>query len=246
MKSRPLVFGHRGAAGYAPENTLLSIAKALDLGADGVEVDVRTCAGGELVVFHDEALDRITDGSGLVSETPLETLRSLDAGYGQKIPLVEEVLDLVRGRALLNLEIKDSRAVSPLSATLRRAVASGWNLGNLLVSCFEHEVLREFRHLSFEVPIALLSGLAYAGLVGEALSLGAEAVHLSRDAAGRKVIGEAHSAGLRVRVYTVNDPGEMLALAEMGADGLFTDFPDRAFLGFTAPGAGPPSRDRRP
>lgn len=229
MRSEPLlVFGHRGAAGHAPENTLLSVSRALDFGTDGVEVDVRTCLGGELVIFHDETLERVTGAKGRVADTPLSQIRSLDAGFGERIPLAEEVLDLVQGRAILNLEIKDPRSVGPLARLLEGRLRGGHPPEELLVSCFQVQVLREFRSLLPRVPLALLSAPSRAQCLKEARVLGAEAIHLGREAAGVDAIEDGHRAGLRVRFYTVNEPGDVLALSQMGADGVFTDFPDRA------------------
>ena len=98
--------GHRGAAGHEPENTLRSFRKALDLGADMVELDVHLCGTGELVVIHDETVDRTTDGSGSVRDMPFHELRGLDAGKGERIPTLREVLDLLEGRAGVNIELK--------------------------------------------------------------------------------------------------------------------------------------------
>lgn len=223
-----LVFGHRGAAGHAPENTLLSVSRAIEFGADGVEVDVRTCLGGELVVFHDEDLGRVTGKPGRVEDAHLARLRSLDAGGGERIPLAEEVLDLVRGRALLNLEIKNPRAAEPLAELLRETVAGGHDPDALLVSSFEAASLESFRKILPAVPIALLAEGGGEGFCERALMLGARFLNLGLGAATRGRIEEARRHGLDALVYTVNDPEEIRNLSAMGALGVFTDFPDRA------------------
>ena len=94
-----IIIGHRGAMGYEPENTLRSFQKALDLGVDMIEFDVHLCKSGELVVFHDEKVNRTTNGQGYIAQKSLEKLKELDAGQGEKIPTLEEVLDLVKGKA---------------------------------------------------------------------------------------------------------------------------------------------------
>ncbi len=101
-----LKIGHRGAMGYAPENTLGSFAKALELGVDGIELDVHVCKSGEVVVIHDERVDRTTNGKGQVKEMTLKELKELDAGKGERIPTLEEVLDFVDRRAFIDIELK--------------------------------------------------------------------------------------------------------------------------------------------
>jgi glycerophosphoryl diester phosphodiesterase len=229
LDPRPfLLIGHRGAAGHAPENTLLSIEKALALGADWVEVDVRVSLDGVPVILHDETLERTTSGRGPASSFPLAHLRALDAGAGERIPLAREVLDLLCGRAGLNLEIKDACAAEPLASLLREALEKGWRARDLLVSSFEESALGFVAGGLPEVPLGLLSVTAKPGIATRARALGATALGLPVTAFGREVADEAHGAGLRVFVFTANDEETVLGLREMGADGAFTDFPDIA------------------
>ncbi|RLG46262.1 MAG: glycerophosphodiester phosphodiesterase, partial [Thermoproteota archaeon] len=110
------VVGHRGASAYEPENTVRSIRRAFEMGADAVEVDARVSKDGHVVIIHDETVDRTTNGTGLVSELSLEEIRALDAGKGEKIPTLQEVLEEIRGKGCLFLEIKvDEAAVPSLS-----------------------------------------------------------------------------------------------------------------------------------
>src|SRR6056297_2287931 len=101
-----LKIGHRGAMGYEPENTLRSFKKAIELNVDMVELDVYVCSSGELVVIHDDKVDKTTNGKGYVSEKSFDELRKLDAGMGEKIPTLQEVLDLIDKRAKVNIELK--------------------------------------------------------------------------------------------------------------------------------------------
>ena len=123
-----LCIGHRGAKGLEPENTLRSVRKALDLGVDGVEIDVYL-AGGQLVVIHDETLERTTNGRGLVEEQSFDYLRSLDAGMGEKIPTLREVFDTVNRRAFINVELKGSGTAEPVFALVGEYLDRGMEEG---------------------------------------------------------------------------------------------------------------------
>ena len=151
---RFLCIGHRGARGHAPENTLLSIDTGIRLGADMIEFDVQRC-DNELVVIHDPRLERTTNGVGRVEECRFDYLRSLDAGQGQQIPTLQEVLDLVEARVPLNIEIKSAGGTATrVAAALREAIADGWNPSQFLVSSFHLPELYEFKQAAPEIPIA--------------------------------------------------------------------------------------------
>ncbi len=122
-----LCIGHRGAAGLEPENTLRSVRRALEVGADGIEIDVH-CLDGELVVIHDHSLNRTTNGAGALRHHTLAEARQLDAGKGERIPFLREVLDLVDRRALVNIELKGARTAAPQVriAGVARVRFPGW------------------------------------------------------------------------------------------------------------------------
>jgi len=223
------VIGHRGARGHAPENTLLGIDTGIALGAPWVEFDVQLHPSGALLVFHDLTLDRTTNGSGFLADQPLAALRALDAGAGQIIPTLEEVLDLVDQRVGVNIELKSAGGTAEaVAAVIRSYVDAGWPVDKFLVSSFHLPELWEFKQLAPEIPIgALLCGvpLDWAGC---ALELGAATLNLSSEFVDPRLIADAHAHGIKVYVYTVNDVAEMRLLRGMGVDGVFTDHPDRA------------------
>src|SRR5262249_20682605 len=147
-----LIFGHRGAPGYPrrAENTCASFRKALRSGASGLEFDVRRCGDGRLVVVHDETIDRTTNGRGRVGKLSYEELRRFDAGFGEPIPLLTDVLDEFGGRCLLNIELKDAGIASDVKElVLQRQLDA-----HVIVSAFEWN---ELQRLGPEIPIALLS-----------------------------------------------------------------------------------------
>jgi glycerophosphoryl diester phosphodiesterase len=223
----PLCIAHRGASGLEPENTLRSFARAVELGATWLELDVQLL-GDHLVVLHDDTVDRTTNGTGRLQDFTLARLRTLDAGVGERIPLLQEVLDLVAGRAGIHVELKGEGTTAPTVALLARALASGqWAAGSFVLSSFDWGRLEEARALAPELPIAVL----VAGYVGPealeaALRLGADAVHVGKWATRGGIVRDAHARGLAVRVFTVNERWEYELMRRIGIDAVFTDHPE--------------------
>jgi len=216
-----IIFGHRGAPGLPRhgENTCASFRKALDAGANGLEFDVRRCRDGQIVVIHDETIDRTTNGRGRVRDLTFEQLGQFDAGSGENIPLLADVLDQFGSRCLLNIELKDPG----IAVDVKKLVLDRHLEDAVLVSSFEWE---ELAPLTKEIPIALLSSKS-RGLTQSATNLGATAIHPRRDIVTRRLVNSAHDAKLSVHVWTVNDPAELAHFQAMGVDGIFTDFPER-------------------
>jgi len=234
---RPVCIAHRGASGQEPENTLRAFARALELGATWIECDVHHLHD-RLVVIHDDTVDRTTDGEGSLSAHSLGELRALDAGNGERIPYLDEVLELAAGRARLNVELKGDGTVEPTVKLLQDAVASGkWRPEQFVLSSFEWPKLQEARRLEPSLPVAPLMGKGAGGeLLETADRMGAEAIHISRWSARARLIDAAHLRGLDVRVFTVNSAWEYDLLQRLGVDGFFTDFPLRALAwGASAP-----------
>lgn len=227
--SRPFtVIGHRGARGHAPENTLLSLDVALKLGADWVEVDVQH-HDGALLLMHDLRLERTTNGSGRLADHSFDALRLLDAGQGQKIPTLQEALNLLDQRIGLNVELKTwNGCAEAVAEVLRDALAQGWPADKVLVSSFHLPELYEFHERLPEIPIGVLTcgvPLDWAGVCAE---LGASTLNVSDEFVDERLVADAHARGLKVYVYTVNHPDEMRRMQALGLDGIFTDYPDRA------------------
>lgn len=222
-----LCIGHRGARGHAPENTLLSIDTGMRLGADMIEFDVQRCQD-KLVVIHDPRLERTTSGTGRVDQVRFDYLRSLDAGKGQQVPTLQEVLALIEARLPLNIEIKSARGTGALvAAAVRDALADGWTAGQFLVSSFHLPELYEFKQMAPEVPVAALVCGVPLDWAACAVELGASALNISAEFADERLIQDAHTRGLKVYAYTVNHPEDITALRAAGLDGVFTDYPDR-------------------
>lgn len=225
----PVCIAHRGASGTEPENTLRAFDRALKQGATWLELDLHH-VHGRLLVIHDECVDRTTSGEGRLAALSLEDLRSLDAGRGEKIPFLEEVIELIGGRARLNLELKSTDALAPTLELIQAAVASGvWKPERFLLSAVDWDILARARELEPAIPLAPLAGKGAGAEVLEAGErLGAEAVHVSRWSARSRFVGSAHARGLSVRVYPINRQWEFELMVRLNVDGIFTDFPARA------------------
>src|SRR5260370_42354889 len=156
MTHKLFSFGHRGASGHEPENTVRSVRRALELGADGIEVDVYF-ADGQLVGIHDDTLERTTNGHGRVMQKSFAYLRSLDAGLGEKIHTLPEIFDAVNRRAVINVELKGPHTAAPVVALITGYVnRHGWRFDDFLVSSFDHAQLREAKQLCPEIRIGAL------------------------------------------------------------------------------------------
>lgn len=220
-------FAHRGASGDAPENTLRSVQRALELGADGVEVDAHL-ADGRLMVIHDATLNRTTNGTGSVAKSTFSHLRSLDAGRGEQIPVLEEIFDLVNHRALVNVELKGPNTAAPVARLIESYVRTkGWRFDEFLVSSFDLEQVQAVKNWQPEIRTAALFEKATPKIVAVTERLGAWSLHTSRRGLTPKIVAAARQHGLKMFVYTINRPAEIAAMLALGVDGVFTDFPDR-------------------
>jgi glycerophosphoryl diester phosphodiesterase len=216
-----IIFGHRGAPGYPrqAENTIGSFKKALQCGATGLEFDVRRCGDGQLVVIHDDTIDRTTTGQGPVAELSYDQLRQFDAGGGEPIPLLTDVLDQFGTRCVLNVELKDSG----IASDVKRLVLERRLEHHVIVSAFEWQ---ELRPLVPDIRIGLLA-TRLENLLSAAAVFGARAIHPRRDLVTRTLVSAAHDAKLNIHVWTVNDRDEIGRFRELAVDGIFTDFPER-------------------
>jgi glycerophosphoryl diester phosphodiesterase len=220
-----IVIGHRGASGYRPENTLSAFRAAAALGCNWIELDVRA-VDGRLLVIHDEQLARTTNGTGTLSDHSLEALRALDAGMGERIPFLEEVLDTFAGSVSINVELKGLGAAELTSQLLNKACNEGtWQSHQFLISAFNH---RELVKADQQFSRGILWGKTHPEMIDRSLALGGQWMNIELQAATADLIDSAHEAGLKVAVYTVNDPDDIEAMRALTVDAIFCDYPDRA------------------
>jgi glycerophosphoryl diester phosphodiesterase len=235
---RPLIISHAACGGHAPENTLAGVNTALDIGADAIEVDVQASADGVPVLMHDLTLDRTTNGSGDLASLTWEQLSALDAG-GEPVPTFAQALELTRGRALLVAEIKRAGCEEALADVIRNAGA----LDEVMVWSFLPPVLEAMRQAEPKVPGSLLIAPQSMGnwpsMRELALRLGLQAVSLSHSSLNVDVVTQARRSGLAVYAWTADAESDIQRLIDLGADGIVTNYPDRA-LALLGPSSGRP------
>ena len=224
------VIAHRGASGYEPENTLLAIQAAMDLMVDAIEIDVHL-AGNDLVVIHDRWLDKTTNGKGRVSETTLEAIKQLDAGKGQTVPTLWEVLSLVNGRCELHIELKSEKTVKPILKTLYRALDElDFTQLQFVISSFNHHLLRDIKMLDNTWRIGALCATLPLEYARFAQKLNAYSVNVDVDFINQKFVDDAHERGLKIFVYTVEHARDIEDLLAMKVDGIFTNYPTESMV----------------
>lgn len=226
-----LKIGHRGAKGYAPENTLASFKKAIELGVDAIELDIQSCKSGELVVMHDDAVDRTTDGNGFVKKLKLKELKKLDAGMGERIPTLEEVLELADRRVKVNIELKGPKTAKPVMKLINEYTnKNGWNEDDFIISSFSRRELKEARALNPMIRLGVL--ISKPRLIDRwsfrfAQKIRANFIGPKKYLVTKRFVRKARNHGLKVFVWTANDPKDIKELIKAGIDGIFSDYPDR-------------------
>jgi len=216
------VTGHRGAAGLEPENTLRSIRKAIDLGVDRVEIDVRVTRDGRLVVIHDETVDRTTNGHGYVNELTLDEIRKLNAGKGEKVPTLEEVLEITRGKVELQIELKVPEATSSTLRLIEKENAEG----EVIITSFIHDLLRRVHDFNPELRTGALFFNVEGDICRKALNVYSKAIHVYYRNVDAELVRHAHEMGLEIEVWNPDEPKEMRRMIKLGVDSIGTNRPD--------------------
>ena len=236
----PVRIAHRGASGLglAPENTLAAFEQAIQIGVDALEIDVRATRDGQLVVLHDPALDRTTDRQGLVRELSLAQVRQADAGSwfdprfrNERVPTLEEVLDLARHRALVLIEVKANFIAEHLLHVVETMGAES----QVIIQSFNPQTVQRVKLLDPGVPTALLVGklpttpsrMRARRLVGQILRTGANALAVWHAALTPPFFEEMRKRAISVWVWTVDEEIIMRDLVLMGIQGIITNYPDR-------------------
>ncbi len=187
-----------------------------------IELDIHETLDGQLVCIHDTNVNRTTNGSGNVAEMTLQELRMLDAGEGQKIPLLYEVLDMVRNRMKVNIELK----TLGLERNIIDLVASRKMINDVLVSSFFHGTLLTTKELNSQVKTAILVDTLIDDLISYSSELGADAINPQFSSVSIELIEEAHRNSLKIYPWTVNDSSQIFELLRMRVDGIITDYPN--------------------
>jgi len=216
-----LKIGHRGARAYEPENTLRSFKKAIELGVDAVELDVRETKDGKLVVIHDADVSRTTNGKGLVSELTLKEIKALETEKGEKIPSLEEALDFIDKKVKILIELKETGYEKKVLGLVKKKGLEE----NVIIVSFLEDALKKVRELNKKVETGLIY-VRHKNPIKTALELKANYLLPMYAFTHTANIQKAHENGLKVIVWTVNKPEEVEEYKRKGVDGITSDKPD--------------------
>jgi len=223
-----LKIGHRGASAYEPENTLVSFEKAIEMGADGVEVDVHLSLDGHLIVIHDETIDRTTNGKGIVNQLTLSELKSFRINEKFEIPILEEVLDLVNKRSFVNIELKNQDTAEKVVQIIEQYItAKKWDHSHFIVSSFDWNALQQVRFLNENIRIGVLTETDMDLAISFARFLKAEAMHPDFQLLTNEYVATIKEKGILIFPWTVNAADAIQKMKDFQVDGIITDYLDR-------------------
>jgi glycerophosphoryl diester phosphodiesterase len=233
VSGQPHVIAHRGGTNWAPENTLSAFRKAIEAGAYGIELDIHRCKTGQLVVIHDETLNRTTNGIGYIKDTTIDDIKKLSAGSwysskfaNEKVPLLSEVLDLVNGKVEINIEIKNAPIAYPGIEDDLIALLSTYKFPDKInIISFDHQVLQKLHKKAPQYKIGLLCSSILADIGDYARITGATAWDPSFDAARPDAVQDAHAHSIQVYVWTVDHPEDWGNMCKAGVDEIITNKP---------------------
>ena len=221
----PKIIAHRGASAHAPENTMAAFQLALDMAADGIELDAMLSKEGEIVVIHDDSVDRTTNGTGAVRELTLAELQSLDAGGGERIPSLKQVLNRFSGQFLINIELKNFGSIfDDLPLKVADLVKAYDDPQSIIISSFNPFNLPRFHRQCPEIPLGLLTDKNKAKHWLWRL-FKFDALHPHYSDVDATLVSALHARGRQVNVWTVDDPAEIKRLAGLGVDSIITNDP---------------------
>ena len=222
------IIGHRGAKGYVAENTLESFGKALAMGVDGIELDVHLSADGEIIVIHDETVDRTTDGQGFVKDLSLPQIKDLLIDGQFTVPTLRELFDLVDRKCLINVELKAYETAEPVVKLIEHyVVTKHWKYSDFLISSFDWAALQRVRDLHAEIPLGVLTGTDLDLAIAFATFVKAETIHPYFHLLTAQNTKEMQRKNLKVYTWTVNDLQDIVKVKSLEVDGIITDYPDR-------------------
>lgn len=229
MEKKPLNIGHRGAMGHETENTIASVKKALELNVDMIEVDVFLIKSGELVVFHDEILDSLTNASGKIEEFTWEELQKVVVKGNHQIPTLDEVIETTDRLVALNIELKGKNTAEPTYKLLQKYFQKGWKKDDFVISSFSWSELEAFRKLDKQIPIAILTEENPLDAIAIGKKLNAVAINPWWKSLTAENSQQIHDEGFLIYTYTVNEPKDIKFVIELGVDGIFCNFPERLY-----------------
>lgn len=235
-----LIIGHRGSSACAPENTIASFLRAIEDKSDAVELDIHLSLDHQLMVIHDERINRTTNGNGYISKLSLDEIKRYDAGSwfnphnaGENIPTLPEVLKACKGKVGINIEIKaeaDNRTDAILVKNCLSELKRYRNNDDILISSFNKKILEKIREENSNISLGYLYDPIHNYLrnpVKQTMALGAGYLNVSNRVVGKRLVEEAHDVGVRVGVYTVNTLNQLKKVVQFNVDAIITNDPSR-------------------
>lgn len=225
-----LKIGHRGARGYEPENTLSSFQKAIDLQVDAIELDVHLSADGELMVIHDETIDRTTNGKGEVNKFTRDELQHFSIEGNNKIPTLVEVFDLVDRLCFINIELKTFETAAKVVDLIEKYIREkNWEYKDFLVSSFDWDALEEVNFVNSKIPIAVLTETDLDKALAFAKIIQAKSINPDFELLDMENTKKLQENGFDVYPWTVNETADIKRIQSFNVNGIISDFPDRIF-----------------
>ena len=223
-----LKIGHRGAKGHAAENTLASFGKALDMGVNGIELDVHLSSDNVIVVIHDATIDRTTNGKGFVNALSLQELKKLRIENELQIPTLSEVFDFIAQKCFINVELKSDGTAKPVVELIRKYISeNGWRYIDFVVSGFDWNALQEVNRLDPNIQIGVLTATDIELAFGFAKFIGAYSIHPYFHLLTAENTMRMQEEGLLVFPWTINETEDIAKIKSFYVNGIITDFPDR-------------------
>jgi glycerophosphoryl diester phosphodiesterase len=214
--------GHRGSKGHVAENTLVSFQKALDLGVDGIELDVHLSSDGEIMVIHDETIDRTTFGKGFVNDISSFELKK----FG--IPTLQEVFNLVNKQCFINIEIKDTKATIAVTELVQKYILEhNWNANFFQISSFDWTNLENIARLNPRINLGVLTENTIEDAIQFGKKINAHSINPFFKLLNTENVKSIHENGFKIYTWTVNSTEDVIFVKSLNVDGIISDFPDR-------------------
>ncbi len=223
-----LKIGHRGAKGYVPENTIISFQKAIELGCDGIELDVHSSFDGEIMVIHDEKIDRTTNGRGFVNQMNLSELKTFKIDNKHEIPTLEEVFELINHNFFINIELKSYETVEKVIKIVEKYILEKrFSYSNFIISSFDWNALQQVRFLNNEIQIGVLTATDLDLAFAFAKFIKAKTINPYFHLLNEENVAKIQEKGFEIHTWTVNEIQDIEKIKALKVDAIISDFPDR-------------------
>tara|TARA_B100000989_G_scaffold132136_1_gene98086 strand:- start:13 stop:765 length:753 start_codon:yes stop_codon:yes gene_type:complete len=225
-----LVVGHRGAMGHVLENTIESVQKAIELNVDGIEIDVFKSKTGELVVYHDPFLSRLSNSNAFIEQISLDSIKKIELIGGYFIPTLKEIVDIIPEKIFLNIELKgQDTAFETNKIIINYLNTYNFPVSKFIISSFRWDELKKIRSFNKDIPIAILVDSLYKidDAIKLAKQINAVALNPNNEFITKEIVNKIQSKNIKVYPYTINTPRNIRRMRSMGVDAIITDYPER-------------------